>query len=84
MHQQKQTKKQKKKCTVLKVYWNSRLETEHKRLVDSFRAGQVVVDVMAGIGPFAVPAAQKGCKVSPATVTEVLAKQSHTSTSLWN
>lgn len=47
-----------------KVYWNSRLETEHKRLVDTFKAGQVVVDVMAGIGPFAVPAAQRGCKVS--------------------
>ncbi|KAL3139888.1 hypothetical protein ABBQ38_004182 [Trebouxia sp. C0009 RCD-2024] len=45
------------------VYWNSRLETEHKRLVDTFKAGQVVVDVMAGIGPFAIPAAQKGCKV---------------------
>lgn len=49
---------------ILKVYWNSRLETEHKRLVDTFKAGQVVVDVMAGIGPFAIPAAQKGCKVS--------------------
>ncbi|EIE26693.1 hypothetical protein COCSUDRAFT_12364 [Coccomyxa subellipsoidea C-169] len=45
------------------VYWNSRLEQEHKRLVDTFRPGQVVVDMMAGIGPFAVPAAQKGCKV---------------------
>ena len=51
-------------AAVLKVYWNSRLETEHKRLVDSFKAGQVVVDVMAGIGPFAIPAAQRGCKVS--------------------
>ena len=51
------------------VYWNSRLETEHKRLVDSFRPGDVVADVMAGIGPFAVPAAQRGCKVchNPAT-----------------
>lgn len=45
------------------MYWNSRLESEHKRLVDTFVRGQVVVDVMAGIGPFAVPAAQKGCKV---------------------
>ncbi|KAK9916896.1 hypothetical protein WJX75_008445 [Coccomyxa subellipsoidea] len=45
------------------VYWNSRLEQEHKRLVDTFRPGQVVVDMMAGIGPFAVPAAQKGCSV---------------------
>lgn len=50
----------------LQVYWNSRLETEHKRLVDSFAPGHVVADIMAGIGPFAVPAAQRGCKV-PAT-----------------
>eukprot|EP00891_Asterochloris_glomerata_P002406 jgi/Astpho2/2406/e_gw1.00044.68.1_t len=46
-----------------KVYWNSRLEREHKRLVDTFKRSDVVVDVMAGIGPFAVPAAQKGCQV---------------------
>lgn len=43
-----------------KVYWNSRLHTEHKRLVDSFKPGEVVCDVMAGVGPFAVPAGKKG------------------------
>lgn len=42
-----------------KVYWNSRLQTEHKRLIDSFKPGEVVCDVMAGIGPFAVPAGKK-------------------------
>ncbi|KAE9372253.1 guanine-N(1)--methyltransferas-like protein [Stipitochalara longipes BDJ] len=42
-----------------KVYWNSRLQTEHKRLVDSFSPGEVVCDVMAGIGPFAIPAGKK-------------------------
>ena len=47
----------------LQVYWNSRLEREHKHLVDTFKRSDVVVDVMAGIGPFAVPAAQKGCQV---------------------
>ena len=47
-----------------KVFWNSRLEFEHKRLVDKyFQRGQVVLDVMAGIGPFAVPAAKGGCTV---------------------
>ena len=45
------------------VYWNSRLEAEHKRLTEGFRRGEVVVDMMAGIGPFAVPAAQQGCTV---------------------
>lgn len=43
-----------------KVYWNSRLNTEHKRLVDLFRPGELVADVMAGVGPFAVPAGKKG------------------------
>ncbi|TVY41743.1 tRNA (guanine(37)-N1)-methyltransferase, partial [Lachnellula occidentalis] len=42
-----------------KVYWNSRLQTEHKRLVDMFSPGEVVCDVMAGIGPFALPAGKK-------------------------
>ena len=49
------------------VYWNSRLEQEHKRLTDTFTRGQVVVDMMAGIGPFAIPAAQRGCKVRRAS-----------------
>ena len=43
-----------------KVYWNSKLDTEHRRLVDLFKPGEVVCDVMAGIGPFAVPAGKKG------------------------
>lgn len=42
-----------------KVYWNSRLATEHERLINSFGPGEVVFDVMAGVGPFAVPAGKK-------------------------
>ncbi|KAG2718567.1 hypothetical protein I3843_03G218100 [Carya illinoinensis] len=45
------------------VYWNSRLEHEHMRLVSQFRAGETICDMFAGIGPFAIPAAQKGCIV---------------------
>ena len=43
------------------MYWNSRLETEHDRLIDTYlRPGDVFVDMMCGIGPFAVRAARKG------------------------
>lgn len=42
-----------------KVYWNSRLGTEHARLSKSFKEGEVVCDVMAGVGPFAVPAGKR-------------------------
>lgn len=45
------------------VYWNSRLATEHERLINSFKAGEIVCDVMAGVGPFAVPAGKKSTLV---------------------
>ncbi|KAF8948513.1 tRNA(m(1)G37)methyltransferase [Haplosporangium gracile] len=45
------------------VYWNSRLHTEHDRLVKMFKPTDAVCDVMAGVGPFAMPASKKGCMV---------------------
>nr|GAT57463.1 predicted protein [Mycena chlorophos] len=45
------------------VYWNSRLHTEHERVANLFSPADVVVDVFAGVGPFAIPAAKKGCAV---------------------
>jgi tRNA (guanine37-N1)-methyltransferase len=42
-----------------KVYWNTRLEVEHERLISKFREGETVCDVMAGVGPFAVPSGKK-------------------------
>ncbi|PAV22075.1 tRNA (guanine-N(1)-)-methyltransferase [Pyrrhoderma noxium] len=46
------------------VYWNSRLHTEHERLINLFNPEEgIVADVMAGVGPFAVPSAKKGCAV---------------------
>ncbi|KAI5997975.1 S-adenosyl-L-methionine-dependent methyltransferase [Pisolithus albus] len=37
--------------------------TEHDRLVQLFKPEDVVADVFAGVGPFAIPAARKGCAV---------------------
>lgn len=47
-----------------KVYWNPRLNTEHERLISRFREGEAVCDVMAGVGPFAVPSGRKRVFVS--------------------
>lgn len=46
-----------------KVYWNSRLHTEHQRLADSFSPGALVWDLFAGVGPFAVLAARRAVRV---------------------
>lgn len=46
-----------------KVYWNTRLHTEHERVCNLFKEGEAICDVMAGVGPFAVPAGKKKCFV---------------------
>ncbi|GFR88433.1 tRNA (guanine(37)-N1)-methyltransferase [Elysia marginata] len=47
-----------------KVYWNSRLATEHQRITELIPKESVVYDVFAGVGPFAIPLAKKRlCKV---------------------
>lgn len=45
------------------MYWNSRLQTEHNRLVSLLSPEDVLADVFAGVGPFALPVAKKGCGV---------------------
>jgi tRNA (guanine37-N1)-methyltransferase len=46
-----------------KVYWNTRLQTEHERLCGLFSEGEAICDVMAGVGPFAIPSGKKKCFV---------------------
>lgn len=46
-----------------KVYWNSRLSTEHERIFNKLnKSHDIVFDLFAGIGPFSVPAAKAKCK----------------------
>ncbi|XP_062850955.1 tRNA (guanine(37)-N1)-methyltransferase [Trichomycterus rosablanca] len=46
-----------------RVYWNPRLSTEHERIVSLLRRGDLVFDVFAGVGPFSVLAARRGCSI---------------------
>jgi tRNA (guanine37-N1)-methyltransferase len=45
------------------VYWNSRLSTEHERLVKLLNPNDYLYDVFAGVGPFSVPAGKKRVNV---------------------
>ncbi|GMF36517.1 unnamed protein product [Phytophthora fragariaefolia] len=45
------------------VYWNSRLQQEHLRIIRGIKPQDVVCDMMCGIGPFAIPVALNGAKV---------------------
>lgn len=63
-----ETSQKENSCTFLldfsKVYWNSRLETEHRRIVDSLHGDDVLADAFCGIGPFVIPSRRlRKCRV---------------------
>ncbi|BAM40904.1 uncharacterized protein TOT_030000165 [Theileria orientalis strain Shintoku] len=43
------------------VYWNSRLIQERNRIRNLLDSDDILVDMFAGVGPFAIYAAKKGC-----------------------
>jgi len=58
---------------VAEVYFSPRLATERHRVAEQVEAGERVVDMFAGVGPFAVPMAARGaevlaCDVNPAAI----------------
>jgi tRNA (guanine37-N1)-methyltransferase len=44
---------------VAKAYFSPRLSTEHNRVASQVKDGETVVDLFAGVGPFAIPIAKK-------------------------
>jgi len=44
---------------VAKAYFSPRLSSEHNRVASQVKAGETVVDLFAGVGPFAIPIAKK-------------------------
>jgi tRNA (guanine37-N1)-methyltransferase len=46
-----------------RVYFSPRLATDRHRVVEGVGAGERVVDMFAGVGPFAVPMAARGASV---------------------
>jgi tRNA (guanine37-N1)-methyltransferase len=44
---------------VAKAYFSPRLSTEHNRVASQVKEGETVVDLFAGVGPFAIPIAKK-------------------------
>ena len=47
------------KFNFAEVYWNTRNAHEHERLMATFQPGEVICDVTAGVGPYAVPTGKK-------------------------
>jgi tRNA (guanine37-N1)-methyltransferase len=56
---------------IAEVYFSPRLATERHRVTEKIEAGERVVDMFAGVGPFAIPAAERGADVVAVDVNPV-------------
>jgi len=52
------------------VYFSPRLATERHRVVEQVQPGERVLDMFAGVGPFAIPAASQGAEVVAVDLNE--------------
>ena len=52
------------------VYFSPRLATERHRVVEQIEPGEQVLDMFAGVGPFAIPAASRGASVVAVDLNE--------------
>lgn len=51
------------KLDIEKAYFNPRLSTERRRVIEKINNNDFVIDMFAGVGPFSIPAAKKNCTV---------------------
>ncbi len=52
------------------VYFSPRLATERHRVVEQVQSGERVLDMFAGVGPFAIPIAKRGAEVVAVDINE--------------
>ena len=55
---------------VAEVYFSPRLATERHRVIEQVAAGEHVVDMFAGVGPYAIPMATRGAEVVACDLNE--------------
>ena len=55
---------------VAEVYFSPRLATERHRVIEQVAAGESVVDMFAGVGPYAIPMATRGADVVACDLNE--------------
>ncbi|WP_418280830.1 class I SAM-dependent methyltransferase [Halorubrum sp. DTA98] len=55
---------------VAEVYFSPRLATERRRIVETVEPGETVIDMFAGVGPYAIPMAARGADVVACDLNE--------------